>query len=224
MKRTMLGLICTQILFLAACGSINTSNTINVNDEKDGYEETVTSEAENDNSLITLIADFLKESESEFFPKLKYGFHDIDLDGKKELLMAGSDSHVNRVKVIRIDYDNNELIDLGDYGCWGCIQYSSENGYIDDCYTGQGVTEGTIYDISTNSPRKVLEYYDDSGVDEDESNDVYKLNGKEVSREEYEGEIFFSLQIHDYSQLVNIGYDDFEENISLDVLKEKLDM
>lgn len=138
----------------------------------------------------------------------RYEIYDLNKDGNIEILTVSSDSHADGITICSLDATSQEITILGTYGSFGNIQIYPESGFIEDYYLGQGIEESKIYEITDNNVKIVEEFWTNDGTLADSYE--YKVNGKDVSKEEYAQ----ALDKYLSQEHISIGYSDFTEYIS----------
>lgn len=135
--------------------------------------------------------------------RARYGLYDLNSDGSAELLIAEGDSHADSVTVCIYDEKKQSVNESGNFGSFGCMSCISEKGYIISGYTGQGIDETQIYEITANGIDVIASFWDNSGTIEPVHE--YRVNDINVSEQEYYDAYM------EYSALdrLTAGYSDF---------------
>ncbi|MCL1982402.1 MAG: hypothetical protein FWG53_04825 [Clostridiales bacterium] len=114
-----------------------------------------------------------------------FNIYDLDGDGVPELLFSDNDAHFASGEIFTVY--QGKLKKLGNYGSWGEFQYNSENKYIFGGMTGQGCNYTSVYKIENGKTIELVSFYDNSGCGGDFEL-VFTVNGKEVSKEDFDAE------------------------------------
>lgn len=125
----------------------------------------------------------------------------IDNDNVPELLLIEDNSHASGVKVYT--YYQNSVIELGEFGSMGSMQYVEKGGMILSAFTGMGESDADFFQIENGEAKSVCSMmgYQPS----DESPKSYEIDGVSVTEEAY---LKKWQELYDIDEYAVIGYED----------------
>lgn len=227
-KRRILGIILVICLLLEGCGAGNENTGASRQEslpeeavtesaseggesekdaeqtEKDAEEEAPAEEVSwSGVSYTTAYWRFLKAyvEENKFAYRARIALAFIDDDNIPELLLIEDNSHAAGVKVYT--YDQESVIELGEFGSTGSMQYVERGGMILSFFIGGGEFDDDFFRMEGGEVKPVcsLMYYQPP----DGRPEVYEIDGASVTKEEYNRK---SEELYDTYEYVVIGYDD----------------
>lgn len=142
--------------------------------------------------LFQLKAEFGHEGDDyEPIDDAQFEMCDLNGDGYAELAFSPSISYAGGACSIFSAY-NRKLVDYGYLGVYGDFKYNAESDLVYRLNDRMGLTYGDFYKLGPEEWVQVISYSkrDEDYVDEHKSLGIdddyeYKLNGEEVSRDEY---------------------------------------
>ena len=143
--------------------------------------------------LFQLKAEFIDEEyDYEPIADAQFELCDLDGDGYAELAFSPSTSYAGGACSIYTLGYGGKLVECGHLGIYGNFSYNAEMGLVYTLNGRMGMYHGNFYKLSSGELEKVISYEkaDEEYVDERKSMGIdddyyYKLNGEEVSRDEY---------------------------------------
>jgi hypothetical protein len=117
-----------------------------------------------------------------------YNFNvaDINRDGTPELLYTIGDTQINGVRLFA--FVDGEVKEVGEFGEFGKFRYNPSNGYIYDDNLNQASLSNSIYEYKDGTATLLVSFEDNSEFTDTDGEVYYKLNGNEVTKEEYDAE------------------------------------
>lgn len=221
MKKRIISVLCV-FLFIGLMGillAISNPYVINLHDidKADTWQEKYSEYLEN----------YIKSN--EYMPGInKFMFAYIDEDMVPELLIIESDGLSDGVIVHRLIGD--EVVELGEYGQRGEMEYLKNTGLVRGHFFHMGEGISYTYKIENGGGKELLRstcfFLDENdGYTEEAANGRYEIKGTEVSEEEYEA-AEAELYPEDaewiwlrYENAVYLEKDGLEETIELEIEK-----
>lgn len=119
--------------------------------------------------------------------RVAFRFVDLNGDDLKELAYTFDSSHASGIRLATYDMEKGEVVPLGIMGQYGStVVYIGKNMVL-NYYSGMGYTYSSFVTFDEdNSQRILVEFNDDAGMVDDADDATYKINGIEVSQEEYD--------------------------------------
>lgn len=118
---------------------------------------------------------------------IAFDLFDLDSNGVPELFVSLGSAHVAGVEIYSVN--ENMLVELKDengnstFGGWGEV-FVYDN-YLESVFTAQGSTNTDIFKKNGESLQTVLNAYNEDGTFTSDGLPIYKINGIEVSEDEY---------------------------------------
>lgn len=232
-KRWILGIILVICLLLEGCSTGNEKTGVSLQEskpeeavaesaseggesekyaeqtEKDAEEEAPAEEAPAEEvswsgvSYMTAYWQFLKAyvEENKFAYMARVALAFIDDDNIPELLLIEDNSHATGVKVYT--YDQESVIELGEFGSMGSMQYVERGGMILGTFTAGGEFDDNFFRVESGEAKPVcslMSYQPPDGRPE-----VYEIDGVSVTEEVYNKKW---EELYDTAEFVVVGYDD----------------
>ena len=125
----------------------------------------------------------------------------IDDDNVPELLLIEDNSHAAGVKVYT--YSQKSVIEIGEFGATGSMQYVERGGMILSGFTGMGECDSDFYQLEDGEEKLVcslMSYEQPDGLYE-----LYEIDGVSVTEEAHDKKW---EELYDADKYVAIGYDD----------------
>lgn len=125
----------------------------------------------------------------------------IDDDNVPELLLIEDNIHASGVKVYT--YYQKSVIELGEFGSMGNMQYAERGGMILGTFTGMGESDASFYQVKDGEAKLVcslISYQPPDGRPE-----LYEIDGISVTEEVHNKKW---EELYDTGKYVVIGYDD----------------
>ncbi len=159
----------------------------------------------NENNWQNAYKDYLRSKLSEGNDNAYFSLAYIDGDDIPELVYSEKSVHHAKARVLA--FSNGELIDLGEYGSSGSLDYYEGKGIIYDYDAGMGNTWGGYYKKSGSNIITLDTFGSSDGHTSDNysGNPSYTINDEEATEEELNalGDSYSSK----YGETVNAGRD-----------------
>lgn len=228
-KRRILGIIISICLLLEGCGAGNENIDVFLQESqseeavtesaseggesekdaeqtaKDAEKEEVSTEevAWSGVTYTTAYQRFLKAyvEENKYAYRARIALAFIDDDNVPELLLIEDNSHAAGVKVY--SYDQESVIELGEFGSTGSMQYVERGGMVLGAFTGMGECDDNFFRVEGGEVKPVcslMSYQPPDGRPQ-----VYEIDGISVTEEVYHKKW---EELYDTYEYVVIGYDD----------------
>lgn len=127
-----------------------------------------------------LLAAFMSIDSQQIY---RFSLSDINSDNTPELIISNDTIRLSKCFVFSFD---GGLIPMGTIGAYGCMGYTPKNGLVYSSDLHQGYNYIMYYSIDDNHRfKKEKLFFNDLGAAE-KGEEVYKIDGEEVSKEEYE--------------------------------------
>lgn len=144
----------------------------------------------------------------------------IDDDNTPELLLIEDNSHASGVKVYT--YYQGSVVELGEFGSFGSMQYVEKGGMIFSGYSGMGVGSSQFFQMEDGEAKLVCSMM--SYQPFDGSPETYEIDGISATEEAFQKKW---EELYDADEYILIGYDDgldiWESEIT-DLLTEAKDV
>lgn len=138
---------------------------------------------------------------------LRFGLAFIDEDDIPELLIFPDDCHAAGVRIYT--YIDDSVVEVGEFGSFGKMQYVEGNGMIFDHYMGQGEAHTYFWRMEGGEAIQVSHMHswpDNSRYWETgEYREFYEIDGRSVTEEVYQSKWG---ELYDSQEYVLIGYED----------------
>ncbi|MDE5932255.1 MAG: hypothetical protein K2H40_07210 [Lachnospiraceae bacterium] len=160
---------------------------------------------------------YVKENKYAHWARVVLAF--IDDDNIPELLLIEDNSHAAGVKVYT--YDQEAVIELGEFGSMGSMQYVERGGMIFSGFTNMGESDAAFFQVKDREVKLVCSLM--SYQPPDGSPELYEIDGVRVTEEAHNKKW---EELYDAGEYVLIGYDDafaVQESDSADLLAEAVD-
>lgn len=215
-------------LFLTGCQKeaaaqedmVSENNVLDTGSASHGEEETDEALAEPDQTLWEDVSNWeapYVEAYYEFLQEYVKGCSDeerkhgrfylafIDDDEIPELLVIDDDIAAAGVKVFT--YDQEAVVDMGEFGSMGTMRYAEKEGMIVSSFTGMGELYDSYYQMADKEAVLICNTrsYPDYSQDDPYEKLLYEIDGVLVSEEEYDE------KWHEFEknfEFTTIGYDD----------------
>lgn len=125
----------------------------------------------------------------------------IDDDNTPELLLIEDNSHASGVKVYT--YYQGSVIELGEFGSFGSMQYVERGGMIFSGYSGMGVGSSQFFQMEDGEAKLVCSMM--SYQPFDGSSETYEIDGISATKEAFQKKW---EELYDADEYILIGYDD----------------
>lgn len=148
----------------------------------------------------TLYEDTLYEymEATSYYKYSRFSLNDINGDNIPELIISEDSVHMAQCLVYTIY--NDELLYLGKYGAYGFLGYYSDLDVITQYNIGQGYEFTSFSRLENGEVNLLCSFENNLGAAPTDEDIYYKVNGSEVTKEEYnaaldeyKGESFVSL-------------------------------
>lgn len=139
----------------------------------------------------------------------RFSLSDINSDNTPELIISNGTYRTSTCFVFSFD---GELIPMGTIGTYGCMGYTPKKGLVYSSDLHQGYEYITYYSIDDNRRfKREKQFFNDYGAAE-KGEEVYHIDGEEVSKEEYEE----ALEEYKDSGHLSLGLDhELSEGVSV---------
>lgn len=141
------------------------------------------------------------EEENEYAHRARMTLALIDDDNIPELLLIEDNSHASGVKVYT--YYQGSVIELGEFGSFGSMQYVEKGGMIFGGYSGMGVGSSQFFRMEDGEAKLVCSMM--SYQPFDGSSETYEIDGVSVTEEAFHKKW---EELYDADEYTAIGYDD----------------
>lgn len=223
-KRRILGIIISICILLEGCGAdiekIGVSrqelqpkeavaeSTLGDTESGKGAEQTE-EDAEKEEAPLPIISyatayqRFLEAyvEENEYAHRARVMLVLIDDDNVPELLLIEDESHASGVKVYT--YYQGAVIELGEFGSFGSMQYMEKGGMIFSGYSGMGEGSSMFFQVEDGEAKLVCSMMNYQPFDE--SPETYEIDGISVTQEAFQKKW---KEMYDTGEYVVIRYDD----------------
>lgn len=155
-------------------------------------------------SYTTAYRRFLEEyveKENEYAHRARMMLALIDDDNTPELLLIEDNSHASGVKVYT--YYQGSVIELGEFGSFGSMQYVEKGGMIFSGYSGMGVGSSQFFQMEDGEAKLVCSMM--SYQPFDGSPETYEIDDISATEEAFHKKW---EELYDAGQYIAIGYDD----------------
>ncbi|MDE5597401.1 MAG: hypothetical protein K2J04_06175 [Lachnospiraceae bacterium] len=215
-KRRILGIIISICLLLQGCSADNentdtfpqesqqeeavTEPALEESESGKGAEQTV---EDNGSSYMKAYWQFLESyvEESEYAQWARVTLAFIDDDNVPELLLIEDNSHPTGVKVYT--YYQESVIELGEFGSFGSMQYVEKGGMIFSGWSGMGEGVSDFYRVEDGEAKLLCSIRDYEPFDG--SPETYEIDGVSATEEENNEKWEELYYAYEYTL---IGYDD----------------
>lgn len=126
------------------------------------------------------------ENNSEM--KMYFDLYDLDGDDVPELIISDGMSHVCKCKIYTIEDEQlKQLVydDIDRFGEYGEFLYDKENKYIISTHMGMGHSFDSFYHINQGYLEQIMIFEDNKGACENEDDAYFRVNGEDVTKDEY---------------------------------------
>lgn len=154
---------------------------------------------------------YMEESEFTQFARVTLAL--IDDDNVPELILIEDNSHAAGVKVYT--YYQKSVVELGEFGSVGWMQYAERGGMILSGFTGMGECDSAFYQVKDGEAKLVCSLM--SYEQPDGPYELYEIDGVSVTEEAHDKKW---EELYDAYEYVGIGYDDAFAMQDADVLAE----
>ncbi|MDE7405010.1 MAG: hypothetical protein K2M81_07890, partial [Lachnospiraceae bacterium] len=171
--------------------SVNEAQQESAPEEK--IEEASTEEAREDKEIeleapyALAYYEFLKEyaGDSNYVKTGHARFNLVFVDDNEipELLLMEDNYHACGVKVYT--YNQDMVIELGEFGSSGCMQYVERRGMIFDHFMGQGESNNNFFRIEEGKATLICNMHSWPDYSSEDSADFYEIDGISVEEEVY---------------------------------------
>ena len=222
-KRQMLGIIISICLLLQGCGADNENTDISSQESRqeeaekeESAEETVWVGRSYMKAYQQFLESYVEESKYTQWARVTLAF--IDDDNVPELILIENKSHATGVKVDT--YSQESVIEIGEFGSMGSMQYVERGGMILSGWSGMGECDSNFYQVEGGEAKLVcslMSYEQPDGLYE-----LYEIDGVSVTEEAHDKKW---EELYDAYEYALIGYDDafaIEETEITDLLDEAL--
>lgn len=156
-----------------------------------------------DDSYVTayqrFLEDYMEENEYAHMARVMSAF--VDDDNVPELLLIEDNSHSSGVKVYT--YYQEEVIELGEFGSFGSMQYVERGGMIFSGYSGMGEGFSQFFQIEDGEAKLLCSMIDYQPLDG--GSESYEIDGVNVTEDAFQKKW---EEMYDAERYVVIGYDD----------------
>ncbi|MBQ2903377.1 MAG: RNA polymerase sigma factor [Clostridia bacterium] len=146
--------------------------------------ENVPTTAKKSDGYMAAYNEFLHDYEFDAsYGEHTFGFAYIDNNNVPELIISTGGYHAAAAEVLT--YVNGKVVEVGYFGSWGSVIYVEKGSVIVEEYKGTGMHNVGVYKMNTDgTAENIFSSYTDKDYVELEEHS-YKINGVEVSPEEY---------------------------------------
>lgn len=154
-------------------------------------------------AYLELLKEYAGDDNDVENERARFALAFIDDDEVPELLLMEDDCHAGGVKVFA--YVQNRVVELGEFGSFGKMQYVENRGMIFGHFMGQGESNNDFFRIEEGKADLICSMHSWPDHSGEAFADLYEVDGCSVDEEAYRAKW---QELYEDQEYVLIGYED----------------